>query len=347
MFSCRHRFGVLANYALSYVLGSYYTTALHRAVEAQNANEVVRLVKEEGIYVDLTTSSNMGLKDYIQINVTPLHVAANLGHYEILLVLLNNGADPHLTSTSNDPSMRPWIWNALHFALFRGHLHIAEFLITECKLEIDDTALEVIEKNGLINTIGLLQQYTSSTEAFFSHIRHNHYEIEAIKWYKQSSNRESLTSEMALYSSVLRGDLKRVEGLLTLFSPCFTNKLQLTLFNIQQADINEKIRLNSVYCQKFQDNSRTISVGVSDFDETENTNKLPILFIAILTANCDLDVVQVLLAHGADPLQTINGTSALELMEIIFEEKIIELNLPERNNVSIQPDCSARTFQTR
>jgi hypothetical protein len=52
---------------------------------------------------------------------TPLQIAAAAGHYEVVTILLNNGADPYLTSTTSNLSSSQSGHNAFTLAAMHGH----------------------------------------------------------------------------------------------------------------------------------------------------------------------------------------------------------------------------------
>lgn len=63
------------NFGLSWIFGSFYSRALHDAVEEKNLPMVKSSVEESGMYVDLIAYSHMGFKPHVWLKVAPLHYA--------------------------------------------------------------------------------------------------------------------------------------------------------------------------------------------------------------------------------------------------------------------------------
>jgi ankyrin repeat protein len=89
--------------------------ALHWAAR-RNDVEAARLLIEAGINID----------QHGDLGLTPLHEAASLGHRDMVLLLIESGADVHALMIGDTPS---------GLARIRGHTEICDLLRTAMKQE--------------------------------------------------------------------------------------------------------------------------------------------------------------------------------------------------------------------
>jgi ankyrin repeat protein len=316
----------LANAALSYTLGSNYTYDLHEAVENNEAGKVISLLDDDGIYVDLTAYSNMGFPSYVNLKVTPLHIASKNGFFEIASSLLKRKADPHITSNSLETMMSPYFWNALHYALRYEHFDIAELLVADYKVAIDIKALEIIKDNGVVTAIDFLIKHVPEqiNDEFIVVVRKKDHEIKALKWYSEQTNSTigyNDTPHNFLEQAIINGNKILVEGLLE-FHYYFENELDVPRYDLAVTRFNNQINQNSPMLEKLKDNSYEINGGLSNYEIGDNINKLSALFLAISTVNPSKEIIKLLITHGVNVSATINGISALQLMRKVFGAEI-------------------------
>ncbi|XP_066249299.1 uncharacterized protein [Euwallacea similis] len=97
----------------------------------------------------------------IEINIrdkeqkTPLQLAVQNGHHNIVSTLIDNRADPHLTSNNG--------FTALHLATLEGNLETVDLLVNICSVDINsvdninnETALIIAALNGFKDIVELL-----------------------------------------------------------------------------------------------------------------------------------------------------------------------------------------------
>jgi ankyrin repeat protein len=97
----------------------FNNTPLHGAVNAGHC-QLVRELLADGAKYD--TQNNAGK--------TPLYSAAQSGREDVLRCLLEQGADPTIVTVEG--------WTALHTAAYQGHTRVAEILIQDRRIGLDD-----------------------------------------------------------------------------------------------------------------------------------------------------------------------------------------------------------------
>lgn len=320
----------IANYSLSYVFGSEYTNDLHKAVEERDLDRMRSLIEDDGIYVDMIDYSSMGFSSFSSgstLRVTALHLASKNGFYDGVTLLLEKGANPRLVTTPTNSAdyYLQYLWLPLHYALRYEHFPIVNLFIQSHNMVIDDKALEIIKKYGLIRAL----PYVSSNDLsanFINEVNIKHSEIEALNWYDNQIAEKRHCSSSALgvlYGLVCKNNNRLAEGILQHGDYYFKNKINESKYDLEKSQIPDRIKNQfPEICNKLISNAREIDGGVSYFYIVENTRKAPVLFLAILTGNREM--VMLLLKHGADLNATVNGISASNLFEMIFEQKLCE-----------------------
>jgi ankyrin repeat protein len=112
-------------------------SALFVAAQLGQVAVLRRLLRHEGIDVDICVrgsvltgarSSSRNAEGFELVGATPLYVAAQRGHHEVVLALLQAGvADANLGRTTDGAT-------ALHAAVDAGHLPVVESLVEEAAL---------------------------------------------------------------------------------------------------------------------------------------------------------------------------------------------------------------------
>ena len=251
------------------------------------------------LFIDKKIISNEILNRKNKDGITPLHLASMNGDHNMILFLLNLGADPKI-KTSKD-------FTALHFASEKGFLDndiFAVFLNKEIEIDAENqekiTPLQIAVSNGCPITAQTLLENGAKAHRF-------------------NNNGETL-----LHIATKNGHLEMIKMLLNhVIIPNHKNNDGLTALNIADqnkfTEIANILKLNKLLCEAvIKGNADLVRKILSKKDANPNSNfddensenftssnqkNKPILkrnpLIKISAENGNLEIVKILLENGA------------------------------------------------